>query len=486
MGVFFIPKNHKITRRDTMSKIIRCAIYIRVSSAEQVMHGHSLDAQVRFLTDYAHKHKWKVVGVYADEGKTARKELKRRKAIKELLNHVEADEIDMILFWKMDRWFRNVADFYKVQDILDAHNCKWTAAAEPSMNLETREGRLNVNIMLSINQNETDTTSERIKFVNESSVKQGKAIVGTPSMPLGYKVIPVDGIKRVVKDPEKEALVNEIFEYYFAHQSKIGTIKYFNEKYGYTLGTMGIEKITTSTLYYGCYRDNENYCPAYITKEQYNMMQEINRNNIRIYKSQNRDGNNPYIFTGLFLCPECRHKMAGMKRATKTKYIRRYYRCPEHYTKKNCSYGKVMNEITAEDYLLNNVEHLFMKSRMDYQYDVQERKKLIKKINTDATKYQKELERLNNMYQKGRISENTYDSEYERLSELIASCKIIPIKEARTIRDYDKINDVFVTNWKQQYESLDREHRRIFWRNIIDHMELSKEHGEITEVHFLR
>ena len=200
---------------DQMSKILRCAIYIRVSSAEQVMHGKSLEAQLSYLTEYADRQGWRLIGHFADEGKTARKELKRRKAIKELLECVKRDEVDVVLFWKMDRWFRNVSDFYKVQDILDAHHCKWVAAAEPSMNLETREGRLNVNIMLSINQNEMDTTSERIKFVNEVSIRQGKAVFGTAALPFGYKVQAIDGVKRLVKDPDKEALVNEIFEYYF-------------------------------------------------------------------------------------------------------------------------------------------------------------------------------------------------------------------------------------------------------------------------------
>lgn len=75
-----------------MSKIIKCAIYIRVSSAEQVMHGKSLEAQLRFLTEYAVNKGWKVIGHFADEGKTARKELKRRKAIKDLLEHVKNNE----------------------------------------------------------------------------------------------------------------------------------------------------------------------------------------------------------------------------------------------------------------------------------------------------------------------------------------------------------------------------------------------------------
>ena len=57
-------------------KIKRCAIYIRVSTSEQMMHGKSLEAQREYLERYAKEHNMIVVGIYADEGKTARKELK--------------------------------------------------------------------------------------------------------------------------------------------------------------------------------------------------------------------------------------------------------------------------------------------------------------------------------------------------------------------------------------------------------------------------
>ena len=38
------------------NKIIRCALYIRVSTAEQCMHGKSLDAQESYLQQYASDH----------------------------------------------------------------------------------------------------------------------------------------------------------------------------------------------------------------------------------------------------------------------------------------------------------------------------------------------------------------------------------------------------------------------------------------------
>ena len=148
-----------------------------------------------------------MVGVYADEGKTARKELKKRKAIHSLLEDVKAGKIDVILFWRLDRWFRNMSDFYKVQDVLDEYGVRWISASEPGINMETRDGRLQLNVVLSIGQNEVDTTSERIKFVNEASIRQGKVIFCDKNMPTGYMVGIVDDQKRMVKNPDEEDLV---------------------------------------------------------------------------------------------------------------------------------------------------------------------------------------------------------------------------------------------------------------------------------------
>lgn len=464
-----------------MSKILRCAIYIRVSSAEQVMHGKSLEAQLSYLTEYADRQGWRVIGHFADEGKTARKELKRRKAIKELLECVKRDEVDVVLFWKMDRWFRNVSDFYKVQDILDAHHCKWVAAAEPSMNLETREGRLNVNIMLSINQNETDTTSERIKFVNEVSIRQGKAVFGTAALPFGYKVQAVDGVKRLIKDPEKEELVNEIFEYYFTHQSKQGTVKYINRKYGDVLSINSMLTMCKSPFYYGTYRDNNNYCPAYITKEQYDAMQIINEKNIKIKAHQTKQ--DPYLFSGLFVCPLCGRRLGAARRRRSTGAYYRYYRCINHYTNSQCEYSHSVGEKTSEEYLLNNIEQLIIEKELTIN-SIKEKKQPDEKV-INVNDYRKELDRLNNMYQKGRISEEKYDAEYTRISDILKEQDEKVLHFPTTTKSFERIKQTLSGSWISIYQSLDRENKRAFWRSIIDSIECNIDSGTIKNVNFL-
>ena len=95
-----MPTNHTV--------IQRAALYIRVSSEEQAMHGLSLDAQRATLIEYAKSHDMKIIGIYADEGITARKRYRNRVEFMRMLEAVKKNEIDIILFIKLDRWFRSV------------------------------------------------------------------------------------------------------------------------------------------------------------------------------------------------------------------------------------------------------------------------------------------------------------------------------------------------------------------------------------------
>ena len=146
--------------------MLRCAIYVRVSTEEQKINGLSVEAQTDALTEYAKKNNLYVVDSYIDAGLTARKRLQHRKELLRLLDDVKEGNIDIIIFTKLDRWFRNIADYYKVQEILDQYKVNWKTIYE-DYDTSTANGRLHINIMLSIAQDEADRTSERIKVVFE-------------------------------------------------------------------------------------------------------------------------------------------------------------------------------------------------------------------------------------------------------------------------------------------------------------------------------
>ncbi len=458
-----------------MGKIQRCAIYIRVSTAEQAMYGKSLQAQKEFLEKYAEEHNMIVVGVYADEGQTARKELKKRKAIHALLKDVAADKIDVIVFWKMDRWFRNVSDFYKVQDILDAHKVKWIAVAEPQMNLETRDGRLNLNIMLSIGQNEVDTTSERIKFTVNNMISNGRLVWGENNIGFGYAII--DG--KMVKDPETAHMVDACFQYVLLHKSKNSTVKYMRDTFHIDFTYSMLRTMMNSEFYIGKYRDNENYCPAYLTLQQWETIQDINKRNIKKAPS-----GRIYYFSGLIRCPKCGILLVGsgcssiINRKTGEKRSYCYYRCNNWAMNHNCDYNHRLSQNLIEAYLLDNLHMEFNHFRAR-RTSVQAAEKPRAKKRTKSA-INAEMSRLNLLFQKGRIDFEYYNEEYSRLEqELKEQEAVIAIKE-----DYSHIEGLLADDFIQSYHSLTESNKQVFWHEIIERIYV--EGKVITAVDFRR
>lgn len=460
-------------------KIKRCAVYIRVSTAEQMMHGKSLQAQREYLERYAAEHDMVIAGVYADEGKTARKELKKRKAIHSLLEDVKTGKIDVIIFWRLDRWFRNLSDFYKVQDILDAHDVHWISVSEPGINMETRDGRLQLNVVLSIGQNEVDTTSERIRFVNEASIRQGKLIFGEANMPIGYKSSIVDGRKCMIKDPDTEHMVKDFFQYFQKHQSKTGTVRYMQDKYDTDFSYSMLRTMLSSEFYKGTYRGFP-YCPAYLTEQEWSELQNISQKNVKRTPS-----GRVYLFSGLIHCPVCGQKLVGtgcssiINRKTGEKRTYCYYRCNKAMLDRLCKNRHRVSQNLIEKYLLDNLSMEYEKYQIRYG-KIREQKMKTKNTKTPE-KLQKELERLNLLFQKSRIEWDYYNKEYSRIEqELKSLLEIRPQPQ----KDYSDLEELLKTDLKNMYQKLTPENQRSFWRCTIKEIYL-KDDYTVKYVDFL-
>ena len=162
----------------------RVFLYIRVSTEEQAIHGLSIEAQTAALEEWARANRHKVVGVYIDAGISARKPASKRPELQRLLDDVRAGAGELIVFTKLDRWFRNIAEYYKVQEVLEKNHVDWKTIHE-DYDTTTASGRLKINIMLSVAQDEADRTSERIKAINEMKRQKREPLTGD-CMP-GYK-----------------------------------------------------------------------------------------------------------------------------------------------------------------------------------------------------------------------------------------------------------------------------------------------------------
>lgn len=442
-----------------MNNVIKCAIYDRVSTENQVENGISLDAQHKALTDYAIAHKYKIVDYYTDEGITARKKMQNRKELIRLLNDVKADKIDLILVTKLDRWFRNIKDYHNTQCVLETHNCNWKTIYE-EYDTSTSNGRFAINIMLSVNENECDRDSDRIKEAMHYKISVGEVPTGS-IVYFGYKI----ENKKLIIDSEKEHIVRDVYTNYFKNYSKHATYKYCLKKYGDIFSYQTFKHFFTKEIYKGKYRFNSQFCPAYLTDDEWEQIQQINKKNIKEYTNGKR--HNIYLFSGLIACPLCGRSMSGTY-VTNNARINHYYRCWKHRVDKSCSYNKIVSEIWLEKYLKNNI--LYEIGKCEQVYNIDDNNAEHASIKIDIQKQKKELERLNIMYLKGRITEEKYDLEYTRLQEIIKvnTNTVIPIK-----KDFTDLKKYFSDDWITVYDSLNIEHKRSFWHSTINKIELN-------------
>ena len=444
-----------------------CALYVRCSKEEQAKFGDTIEAQITDLKEFAKQHHLKVYDIYVDEGYTARKRYNNRKEFMRMLNDVEQHNFEYIIFTKLDRWFRNISDFYKIQDVLDKNNITWLTALE-RYEMETTNGRLNVNIRLSVAQDESDRDSDRIKDVFRLKVKKGEAISG--SLPIGL-MVGEDG--KVAIDPVEHQTALDMFEHFELTNSKRDTVIYLSEKYNRYFCYDTVRRALANPLYKGEYRGNANYCPKIIEPTRFDRIQLLTRKNIR-----HRKNNRTYAFTGLLTCKECGHALVGNTthdKRTNKDYVS--YRCNIYATAKLCTHNKSISDKTLETHLLNNIKPEL--ERYIAKYTVtQSNAQPIQKA--DPSKIKTKLNRLKDLYMNELIEIDDYKVEYERLQ---AKLKQMTTAATPAPKDLSHIRSFLKMDLQSIYDTLSPSEKRSLWGSIIDKIVVDKDKN--IEIFFL-
>lgn len=427
----------------------RCVLYIRVSTEEQARHGYSLGAQLEELQSFADQFHMQVVGTYTDEGISARKEVRRRHGLCSLLDAVERGETDYVLFIKLDRWFRSVREYYRTQDILDKHNVHWKAILE-DYDTSTTNGRLSLNIRLSVAQDESDRTGDRISFINDNRVKNGGVITG--SMPIGLR--PHNG--RVCIDEEKSEAVKGLYSYFEQTGIMRSCIDYMKENHDMLLGYNQIKRMLSNPLYKGEYRDNSSYCQPIIESEQFARVQALLK-----ARGQTRERKYFYMFKGMVVCPECGRKMSCYRQYDK-KYDREYfrYRCNKRYVDKACDCTFTPWEKRIEDYLLANIKAEIRSRFASSGNPLQKKGKA--KDNTPQIK--RKLERLKTLYMEELISLEDYRVDYAELTKQLEKQVAEAPKDKTISGDLAAVLDMDI---EKSYPTLSPEEKRKLWVSVI-------------------
>lgn len=446
-----------------MSTEKRVALYIRVSSEEQARHGYSLAEQEYDLRRYADQHGYNVVGLYADEGASARKALSRRKGLQRLLEDVQTGSIDIIVFKCLDRWFRNVRDYYVVQDILDQHGVLWECSQEKIFNTTTTNGRLMLNLKLSLAQHESDQTGDRIKYVFEGRLREGKAISGR--FPIGYRL---GEDKRICIDESKVPMVQEMFRFFLLSRNVTSTRKMLKEKYGWHKPHNTVVRLLKSRIYTGEYYGIKNFCPALIDEFTFNRTQKIFEGRTRYPRS-----GNIYLFTGLMHCPIC-GKMLSIKSSKVKGVIYIYYFC-QAYSQHNCDFPNHLREERVEATLLSSVENELRKYSAGIKKIPHEAKDQVSTLSIEDLRAKQA--RLKELYVDGLITRDIFDQRHNELDMQITALR--PKQDSRPIF----LEAVTAEDFRQRYDALDKQARKDFWSRTIDSIRVS-EKGFLSPVFY--
>lgn len=427
--------------------MLRVALYIRVSTEEQALHGDSIEAQKQALREYAEKNQYKIIDYYIDDGFTATS--LNRPNLQRLLNDIKEGKIDLVIFTKIDRWSRGVRNYYKIQDVLDTHKVHWKTIFE-NYDTSTAAGQLHINIMLSVAENEAAVTSERIKAVFNNKVKNKEVITG--KVPKGYKI----ENKKLVIDKETVHIVENIFSHFETHQSKRATMNFLREELGVNLSYKTISNMLSNSLYKGEYRGVINYCPAIIDKKRFDKIQLLLKRNI-----SSNTANRVYLFSSLLVCSHCDHNMGGFNTKHNDKFFFNY-RCNFNYYRKLCS----NNHCISEKKLERKVIEQFKLQLYDYIVD-NELKKKNKPKKSNKIEIENKIKKLNDLYINDFITLEEYKEKHAFYKSKIIEDN--DFKDTSNIEMYKKMLNI---NFEEKYMKLEREDKRAFWRSFIEEIRI--------------
>jgi site-specific DNA recombinase len=339
---------------------MRAAIYIRVSTEEQVKEGYSISAQTQRLKAYCIAQDWDVAGMYIDEGISA-KNMKRPR-LQAMVDDIKDGKIDCVLVYRLDRLTRSVLDLYQLLDIFDKHNCKFKSATEV-YDTTTAMGRMFITIVGALAQWERENMGERISMGFQEKVRQGKYAHNI--RPFGYNLDLDTGQLSINEDEAKT--VKMIYDLYLKGLGANRVCRHLNEKGITTKGgnvwnDKPLMEILKNPIYMGTIRWNrgsdepllvKDSAPAIIDKYTF---EEVQRTIEQRKSMSPKQVSSEYIFSGVIKCSACGGNMTGYpvyyKDSGGNRTTYKNYRCARKKIGQ-CKEGKTISERILEKAFIN-------------------------------------------------------------------------------------------------------------------------------------
>ena len=125
-------------------------------------------------------------------------------------------------------------------------------------------------------------------------------------------------------------------------------------------------------------------------------------------------------------------------------------------------------KLSVEKFLLENIEEL-AKNHIAKVTEI----KLLEKEDPEKRikEILKEMDSLNYMFAKNRLTIEKYDAAYEALENELKQINLNKPK----VDNIKQIKDFLNSNWKNIYNDLSKENKRALWRNLIKEIIIDKD-----------
>lgn len=440
----------------------RAVAYIRVSSDKQAKEGDSIRDQLESIQSYVEARKELVlIDTYIDDGISGQK--LDRGEFKRLLDDVKEDKIDLILFTKLDRWFRNLKHYLNVQDVLDNHNTSWIAIRQQQYDTSTPHGVTFVNMSMAFAELEAKNDGERIRAVNDNKVQNGEVISG--NTPTGYKIIN----KHLVPDDQSD-MVRDMFDYFIKTANLAATQRYLKNTYGFDRVASTIRKKLKNRIYLGEYRDNFNYCEPLISVDTFDMAQNM------LKKNKKRNQKYHYVFSGVIWCKECDHRIASTqfythkkrKDGTRANYHHSGYKCKYAIEQKKCDNKSQVYESVLERKIISMIKPAIESYIAEYEIEI----KPVKDNSAKITSVRRKIEKLTDLYLNDLITIDDFKSKKDDLENDLN----ILMQETGTKKEKNllPLKNILNMNIDEIYWKMDIDEKNRFWRAFIDKIYIDK------------
>ena len=178
----------------------RISIYARTSHASSNPQN-----QLNELREVANRNGWSIVNEYVDSGISGAKGRDKRPQFDAMLKSAMKKDIDLVMFWAVDRASRNLSNLVQMMDDLDAKNVGMYFHQQ-SIDTTTPSGRALIQMAGIFASFERSMLKERILASHARARAEGKTI-GRPSQINDGLISSVNfmrekgiGIKKIAKE----------------------------------------------------------------------------------------------------------------------------------------------------------------------------------------------------------------------------------------------------------------------------------------------